>query len=678
MLERIVLVTEDLDPSSPQGSWTTTLAADSRASGIQVHVVLIGEEEPAEHSFPMTVAASQGPESESKSRVVARALSELDWKGPGTLIVFAGDPALAYWSLTHRPVLGLSNTRLLIRDLAPLAGGEMSRQARSMADILLIPESAQARTVIGTLGLDDERVIVEEQSNSRRATFYTSDLPAPRHPRSQAGLATTAAHAVEQSDAKDRRSRLAQHALTLLPESIARTLVRILPQRLKDRFRARASWPAEVARRQLEARFAAVNKSIAAGEFPELETPDVSVIIPCYNQGAFLREALLSVFEQTHRSFEIIVVDDGSTDQETRRILETLDWPRTRLIRQENRGLPAARNAAIEVSRGTYVVPLDADDMIAPEFLERMTEELDGTPGAAYAHCWSRLFGAQDAVWVPRPWNAYHLLLSNILVGCVLMRREAWKAVGGYDETMREGNEDWDLWVRLFEAGWGQTQVREPLFLYRKHGISMTAGTEGRFERARSEMHDRHPDLYSMDSVRKIKREWYPWVTVLVDDPEKLGYVSLGDVEIMPVGVDKGEVLQLTRQKDWVVRDPVVDVIEGTVAARGKFVADWTGITSVSSGLLASAAAILERASEAFGVQTDEGHVVMMRRWPLVDPGASHNRIETVEGQVRGTRSNLQPGCCRVESWTAPEMVAGVEVMRDPPEADGPLPEWLG
>ena len=163
------------------------------------------------------------------------------------------------------------------------------------------------------------------------------------------------------------------------------------------------------------------------------------------------------------------------------------------MLRQENRGLSGARNAGMQLAQGRFLVPLDADDEIAPEFLEVLHSALEGRPDAAYAHCWSELYGDEEATWVARPFNPYQLALSNSVVGCVLLRAEAWKQVGGYDETMRNGNEDWDFWLRLLEVGWNQVQVRRPLFRYRRHGVSMSVTTEARFEAAREEIARRHP-----------------------------------------------------------------------------------------------------------------------------------------------------------------------------------------
>ena len=129
---------------------------------------------------------------------------------------------------------------------------------------------------------------------------------------------------------------------------------------------------------------------------PAVEEPAVTVVIPCFNQGRFLHDAIRSVFRQAYDSWEIIVVDDGSTEPHTKAVLRSLGYPRTRIIRQRNQGLPAARNAGMSAARGRYLVPLDADDELGFAFLPGTVDALERNPTAAFAHTWTRLFGNQD------------------------------------------------------------------------------------------------------------------------------------------------------------------------------------------------------------------------------------------------------------------------------------------
>jgi glycosyltransferase involved in cell wall biosynthesis len=132
--------------------------------------------------------------------------------------------------------------------------------------------------------------------------------------------------------------------------------------------------------------------------------PRVSVVIPCYNLGAFLDEAIRSVLAQTYRAFEIIVVDDGSTDEQTRTLLDTLETGATSVIRSANLGLSAARNLGIRHAAGEYICTLDADDRLRPACLERSVALLDERRELAFVSHWVQAFGDDEFEWQPGTW----------------------------------------------------------------------------------------------------------------------------------------------------------------------------------------------------------------------------------------------------------------------------------
>jgi GT2 family glycosyltransferase len=203
--------------------------------------------------------------------------------------------------------------------------------------------------------------------------------------------------------------------------------------------------------------------------------PRVSVVIPCYNLGAFLDEAVDSVLSQTYQDFEIIIVNDGSTDPETNRLLSDYRRPRTRVIQIENRGLAAARNCAIQHATGTYVSALDADDRYERTFLEKTTRILDEDADVTFVSCWLQNFGEQDWVWKQDRCDFPVLLGECTVATPALVRKSALDAVGGYDERMpHQGYEDWDLWITLVEQGYRGTIVPEVLFYYRRRAGSMS------------------------------------------------------------------------------------------------------------------------------------------------------------------------------------------------------------
>lgn len=203
-------------------------------------------------------------------------------------------------------------------------------------------------------------------------------------------------------------------------------------------------------------------------------TPRVSVLIPCYNHGAFIGEAIASVRAQTRQDFEIVVVDDGSTEPETLAVLEALRAEGLQVFRTPNRGLPAARNHAAARASGAVFCSLDADDRLAPAWFERGLALLDERPSVAFVSHWLETFGDEQWRWTPERCDLPALLARNTVNGAALVRRAAFEAVGGYDESMRDGCEDWDFWLRLVEAGWPGAILPEVLFHYRRQASSMS------------------------------------------------------------------------------------------------------------------------------------------------------------------------------------------------------------
>lgn len=202
--------------------------------------------------------------------------------------------------------------------------------------------------------------------------------------------------------------------------------------------------------------------------------PLCSVIIPCYNQGGYLPEAVESVRASAYPNLEIIVVDDGSTDPETVRMLENLPrGPRLRILRQENQGLAGARNAGIRHAGGKYILPLDADDRIHPQFIAKAVEVLERREEVGIVGCNVEFFGDRSGRYFLPPFRFPGILLRNAFVCSSVFRRSDWAAVGGYRRNMVFGGEDWDFWISIVELGREAVRLDEVLFYYRKHGFSM-------------------------------------------------------------------------------------------------------------------------------------------------------------------------------------------------------------
>lgn len=194
----------------------------------------------------------------------------------------------------------------------------------------------------------------------------------------------------------------------------------------------------------------------------------VSVVIPCYRQAHFLKDAINSVKCQTFKAWEIIVVNDGSPDNTT----ETANLLGVRCIEKKNGGLSSARNAGIKAARGEFILPLDADDKIHPEFLEKTMAMMDNCD---IASTWLKTFGDRSNTWGSEflhPGTS-EIRSKNLINCCSLFRKSMWQKIGGYDEKMKDGYEDWDFWLSACEHGYKIQILPEYLFYYRKHSVSM-------------------------------------------------------------------------------------------------------------------------------------------------------------------------------------------------------------
>jgi glycosyltransferase involved in cell wall biosynthesis len=196
-----------------------------------------------------------------------------------------------------------------------------------------------------------------------------------------------------------------------------------------------------------------------------MTVPAISIIVPCYNGGQYLDALLASIAAQTFRDFEVVIVDDGSTDRQTCDKLASLD-PGIRVVRHENRGLAAARNTGFREARADLVLPLDCDDQLDPSFLAETHAVLPSAPDdVAFAFTHMRLVGARSGVR-PCHFDRFDQLFLNDLPYGMLIRKRAWQAVGGYDDAMREGYEDWEFNIRLAAAGYRGLEVPKPLLIY--------------------------------------------------------------------------------------------------------------------------------------------------------------------------------------------------------------------
>lgn len=198
-----------------------------------------------------------------------------------------------------------------------------------------------------------------------------------------------------------------------------------------------------------------------------MSTVRVTIVIPCYNHGAFLEEALVSISAQTFSDYEIIIVNDGSTDPATNRLLDRLAVEGLKVLKTANRGPAAARNLAISKAKGEYILPMDADDRIAPRYLELAVAAMDSSAEVCVVCGRVAFFGERSGEWVQPDYAPERILLDNMIVATSLFRRKDWKRCGGFREDMRLGWEDWDFWLSLLANGGTVVRLDDVVFFYR-------------------------------------------------------------------------------------------------------------------------------------------------------------------------------------------------------------------
>jgi hypothetical protein len=235
--------------------------------------------------------------------------------------------------------------------------------------------------------------------------------------------------------------------------------------------------------------------------------PLISVVLPCFNAHRHLGQTLASVRAQTFRDFEIILVDDGSSDPETLAFLGCVGDD-VRLIRQPNGGLPAARNTGFRHARGTYVLPLDCDDWLEPPFLERAVAKIRTMPPRSFVFSHLSLCGDMSGT-VEKEYNYFEQLFLNQLPYCLLLPKAVWLELGGYDESMRHGYEDWEFNIRLGCHGVFGAALREPLFHYRVSQTGMLKAVSGpRHGTLWRDIQKKNPNAYRF---RGLVASWLAW-----------------------------------------------------------------------------------------------------------------------------------------------------------------------
>ena len=224
----------------------------------------------------------------------------------------------------------------------------------------------------------------------------------------------------------------------------------------------------------------------------------VSIIVPCYNYGGLLAECLASVLAQTYSNWECIIIDNGSTDN-TADVAKSYVSKDLRFIyvHTEQKGVSFARNKAIELSKGEFILPLDADDKIASTYLEKAEMILRTKKDVKVVYCDAELFGASKGKWILPSFSLKDLLIENSIFCTALFRKSDCISAGGYNENMKEGFEDWDFWISMLKTGEKVYKIPEILFYYRIKAASRNSVLDRERQLAlRRRIYSNHKDVY--------------------------------------------------------------------------------------------------------------------------------------------------------------------------------------
>jgi len=241
-------------------------------------------------------------------------------------------------------------------------------------------------------------------------------------------------------------------------------------------------------------------------EAEKRSNPKISVIITCYNDGVYIEEAIASVQKSTFTSWEIIIVDDCSSDPLTIQTLDKLASTGYQVLKlTKNAGVGNARNSGIQKAKGEYILPLDADDRILPEYLEKACAALEKNSNADVVYCNVKRFGDKDTTRIAPDFSFPALLAGNYIASCSLFRKSSWETCGGFDTAM-PNYEDWEFWISIAENGKQMIHLDEVLFEYRARAGSKVAKASVAEHRANVVRYvcNKHKDSYKKYAVEII------------------------------------------------------------------------------------------------------------------------------------------------------------------------------
>lgn len=241
--------------------------------------------------------------------------------------------------------------------------------------------------------------------------------------------------------------------------------------------------------------------------------------MPCYNHGIYIHDAVNSLEQVSNKNlYELIIINDGSTDPYTIEQLDNLSNKGFNVIHQQNQGLSTARNNAIRSSKGKYIFPLDSDNMARSRYIEVALDIMENDEQISVVYGNAMFFGDASREYRPGPFNMQKLMLGNYIDACAIYRKDMWEKIGGYDKAMKYGHEDWEFWLNAAFSGYRFQYVDEVLYDYRFLDNSM----------ARQLNKYKIQNTYNTDYLQKKHPQYYGPQYIDADILKKFGTSPVG------------------------------------------------------------------------------------------------------------------------------------------------------
>lgn len=222
-----------------------------------------------------------------------------------------------------------------------------------------------------------------------------------------------------------------------------------------------------------------------------------TIIITNYNKAPFLKESIDSALNQNFEDFDVLITDDGSTDESMNIINEYQNNPKTSIIFKENEGVITTRNRAINEAKGKYIVQLDGDDKLDVDFLKLTVPVLEKKEKVGIAYCLTEFIGAKSGLWNLGEYSIEKELITNQIVITALFRKDDYLKTEGYSNDFQKGYEDWDFWLSIIELGKEVRQINQVGFYYRILSNSRNHSFNPETEKElKSKIYRRHIKLY--------------------------------------------------------------------------------------------------------------------------------------------------------------------------------------